>query len=170
MAGVIMISELEEGVIPHAIAFAVHQTCMRVFAAPAQRTDGDVNPVADPSCVPEGAHFRLDPRLNIAALHLPRLIRIVAVAAQRYGMIVDNRTAGVGIYDQSPTAYIADWGYNPYFGPADQPGTPGALYNNWPTLEIMKFPWRHLQLLRMHLRTRPNTTRFRTTPTTPTRR
>jgi hypothetical protein len=158
IAGVIMISELERGVIPHAIAFAIGHTCAHEFAAPAQRTDGDVNPAVDPNCVPEGAHFRLDPNLNIAALNLPPLIRIMAVAAQKYGMIIDNRTSGVSVYDQSPTAYIADWGYNPYFGPENQPGTPGALYDAWPTSEILKFPWSHLELLKMDLRTKPDTT------------
>lgn len=170
VAGVIMISELEKGVIPHAIAFAIGHTCAHEFAAPAQRTDGDVNPAADPNCVPEGAQFRLDPKLNIASLHLPRLIRIMAVAAQKYGLIIDNRSSGVSVYDQSPTAYIADWGYNPYFGPQNQPGTPGALYNGWPTSEIMKFPWSHLELLKMHLSTTPNTTLFTERPTRSKRR
>jgi hypothetical protein len=160
MAGVIMISELESGVIPHALAFAVKNTCAGIFVAPAQRTDGNLNPATNPNCVPEGAHFRLDPHLNIAALHLPPLIQMMAVAAQKYGMIVVNRTEGVGIYDQDPSPYEADWGFNPYFGRANQPGTPGALYNGWPTLEILQFPWSHLQLLNMNLRTKPNMTRF----------
>jgi hypothetical protein len=158
MAGTMMISELQAGVIPHAIAFAIGHTCAHEFVVPAQRTDGDVNPVTNPTCVPEGAHFRLDPKLNLASLNLPHFDYMVAVAAQKYGMILDNRTSGVGIYDENPAAYIADWGYNPYFGRQNVPGSPGALYDAWPTAEILQFPWSHLQLLPMSTRTKADPT------------
>ena len=83
---------------------------------------------------------------------------MVAVAAQKYGMIIENRTSGVGVYDENPAAYKAQWGYNPYFGPQNRPGSPGALYDQWPTQEIMQFPWSHLQLLKMDTRTAADTT------------
>ena len=40
------------------------------------------------SSLPEGAHLRLNPNLNLAALHLPRLTLMIAEAAQRYGIFV----------------------------------------------------------------------------------
>ena len=51
---------------------------------------------------PEGAHLRLDPTLNLATLHLPRLTRMIAEAAQRYGIFVRDRTANIAFYAQDP--------------------------------------------------------------------
>jgi hypothetical protein len=158
MAGTMMISELQAGVVPHAIAFAIGHTCAHEFAAPAQRTDGDLDPTLNPGCVPEGAHFRLDPNLNLASLNLPPFDYMVAVAAQKYGMVLDNRTSGVAVYEENPAAFQAQYGYNPYYGPQNVPGSPGALYDTWPCPEIMQFPWSHLQLLKMNLRTAADTT------------
>jgi hypothetical protein len=96
----------------------------------------------------------LDPRLNLAALHLPHFVYMVAVAAQKYGIIVDDRTAGVGFRAEAPIRYERAHGYNPYLGPENQAGTPGALWQAPPILMMRSFPWSHLQLLKMSLRTK----------------
>ena len=71
-----------------------------VFAWPAQRTDGTN---VDPSSIPEGAQLRLDPKLDIPALHLPPITQMMALAAQRYGIVVTNRTNSViGFYAEDP--------------------------------------------------------------------
>ena len=44
------------------------------------------------NCIPEGAHLRLDPTLNIPALHLPKFVQMMAEAAQTYGIIVRDQT------------------------------------------------------------------------------
>lgn len=163
MAGTMMISELQAGSIPHAITLGISHTCAGVFAAPAQRTDGDIS--GDPTCVPEGAHFRLDPNLNLASLNLPHFIYMMAVAAQKYGIIIANKSSGFTFYNEDATQYTAAHGYNPYFGPANQPGTPGALYDQWPSAMLKLFPWSHLKLLKMTLRTQADPTIYTETPT-----
>jgi hypothetical protein len=157
VGGVMTIKELQSGTIPHALALAMTFTCQGTFAAPAQRTDGtDTNP----NCIPEGAHFRLDPNLNLASLNLPHFIYMMAVAAQKYGIIINNRSSGFTFRGEDPLQYEQANGYNPYLGPQNQPGTPGALYDQWPSQMLRLFPWNHLQLLQMTLRTQPDMTTY----------
>jgi hypothetical protein len=158
VAGVMTIAELRSGVIGHALALAITHTCAGTWAAPAQRSDGDVT--GSTNCVPEGAHFRLDPKLDLAALHLPHFVYMMAVAAQRYGIIINNRSDGFTFRGEDPTQFQASHGYNPYTGPDGAPGSPGALYNDYPSEMLRRFPWSHLELLKMVLRTRPDMTRF----------
>ena len=152
--GVITIAELEAGTINHALALGITHTCAGVFAAPAQRTDGDV--VGDPTCVPEGAHFRLNPSINLASLGLPHFTLMLAEAAQRYGIIINNRSSGFTFRAEDPTQFETEYGYNPYTGPHNMPGTPGALFDQWPSVLLHAFPWNDLQLVRMDLRTAPD--------------
>lgn len=154
-----MIGELQSGVIPHALALAIGHTCASVWTWPAQRTDGDVSSAQDPNCVPEGAHFRLDPNLDLASLHLPHFVYMMAVAAQKYGIIIDNRSSGFTFYNQDATSYVRAAGYNPYMGRADKPGSRGALYEQSPAALLAQFPWSHLQLLKMDLRSAPDRTK-----------
>jgi hypothetical protein len=161
VAGVATISELEKGVIPHALALEIKYTCAGVWSWPAQRSDG--NDLGQP-CIPEGAHFRLDPNLDLASLHLPRLVNMLAVAAQKYGIVIINKTSGFAFRMEDPQQFQQAYGYDPYFGPQHQPGTPGALMDNWPSIELALFPWSHLQLLPMDLRTQPDLTTVSATP------
>ena len=79
-----------------------------MFAFPAQRTDGTLG---TSEAIPEGTTFRLDPRLDIASLHLPRVTAIMAEAAQRYGIIVRDKTLhAIGFYAEDPSPL----GTNPY--------------------------------------------------------
>ena len=118
------IAELEAGTIDHALALGITHACAGVWAAPAQRTDGDIT--SDPTCVPEGAHFRLDPSLDLASLHLPRFTLMMARAVQRYGIVINNRSHGLTFRGEDPSQFIDQYGYNPYMGPKNLPGTPGA--------------------------------------------
>jgi hypothetical protein len=84
-----------------------------------------------------GARFRLDPNLDLDQLGLPRLVRIIAGAAQRYGIVVHERTGraiGFSAEDWKPS------GLNPW---------PGYLEGKQIADLIAQFPWRHLQLLKM---------------------
>ena len=109
-----------------------------MFAWPAQRTDG-TGPAAD---LPEGARLRLDPRLDVASLHLTPLARMIAEAAQRYGIVVRDRTHHASAFyaeDVSPT------GVDPYRGQ-------GGVFGGMPPDQVLAgFPWDRLQVLRMHL-------------------
>jgi hypothetical protein len=138
IAGTVRIQELRAGVVPHALALAIPEACARVFTWPAQRTDGYSRAH---NCLPEGAHLRLDPTLDLASLHLPRATLILARAAQRYGIIVrDVSHHSVGFYAQDPTPT----GTNPYVGAH---GLYGGLR---PWSFLPQFPWSSLELLRMH--------------------
>jgi hypothetical protein len=137
VAGTILIDELRRGRIDHALALDIPNACARVFSWPAQRTDGSD---ASQNCLPEGAHLRLDPDLDLSALALPRITRILARAAQRYGMIVRDRTNhAVGFYAEDPTPTGSD----PYAGAN---GFYGGLR---PWQFLPQFPWGRLQLLKM---------------------
>jgi hypothetical protein len=139
IAGTMLISELQSGTIPHALAVAVPFARAGMFTWPAQRTDGTST---DPASIPEGARFRLDPTLDIAALGLPPMTRMMAEAVQRYGMIVRDQTSNaLAFYGEDPSPS----GSNPY----------AALFGNQYPIDLLaSFPWDHLQLLKMDLRSR----------------
>ena len=139
IAGTMLISELQSGTIPHALAIAVPFARAGIFTWPAQRTDGIST---DPASIPEGARFRLDPTLDVSALGLPLMTRMMAEAVQRYGMIVRDQTAhALAFYAEDPTPS----GSNPY---------PALFANQYPIDLLASFPWDHLQLLKMDLRNR----------------
>jgi hypothetical protein len=141
IAGTIMAHELRAGVIPHALALNIPWAKAKTYAWPAQRTDGKST---EPNAIPEGARFRLDPSLDLDTLNLPPITRMIARAAQRYGMIVRDQTGqAVGLFAENWTPY----GANPYSGPT-------GLYGGTPSnLLLRAFPWDHLQVLKMRLRT-----------------
>jgi hypothetical protein len=138
VGGLISIEDLERGEINHALSMAIPRVRADVYAAPAQRTDGRSS---SPVALPEGAHLRLDPALNLAALHLPRLTLMMAEAAQRYGIIVRDTGGNVAFYAQDPIPT----GTEPYAGPS------GYFEGKWPGQLLASFPWAHLQLLKMEL-------------------
>jgi hypothetical protein len=135
LGGLIRLSEVQAGVIPHAVAFEVASPRKGVFVWPAQRTDGQN---ADPNSLPEGIRFRLDPTLDIAALNLPPLTRMIAEAVQRYGMVLrDSTHIAVGFYGEQPKPGEG----NPY---------PAALGGLTFQEAMAKFPWAQLQVIAPH--------------------
>ena len=140
VAGTIMIDELQAGVIPHALAMNIPWAKPDTYSWPAQRTDGAST---DTSAIPEGARFRLDPNLDIDALNLPPMTRMMAIAAQRYGVIVRDQTGhAISFFAENPS----DHGSDPYT-------SPGGFYGGpYPNAVMQAFPWDHLQLLEMDLR------------------
>ncbi len=142
IAGTMMLAELRAGRIDHALAMEVPFARANVHTWPAQRTDGR-NP--DPLSLPEGARLRLDPALDVRALKLSRLTEMMALAAQRYGIIVrDESRHAIGFYGEDPTPT----GTNPY-----RPGVAGGFFGGrYPSDLLARFPWRSLRVLRMDLR------------------
>jgi hypothetical protein len=136
--GLITLEDLELGQINHALAIALPDVRAGVYASPAQRTDGRDS---EPLSLPEGAHLRLDPNLDLASLHLPHLTLMLAEAAQRYGIVVRDYAANVTFYAQDPTPT----GANPYTG------AHGYFEGKSPGQLLASFPWSHLQLLKMEL-------------------
>lgn len=135
--GVIRIAELQRGRIDHALYLSIPQPRKGVLAVPAERTDGNLD---SPDAIPEGAHLRLDPAVDLNALNLPPATRTIAEAAQRYGIVVNNVSGSISFRAEDPIAT----GTNPY------PALFGGLS---PNQLLASFPWSRLQVLKMGLRT-----------------
>jgi hypothetical protein len=135
LGGLIRISEVRAGRIDHALALAIPHAAAKAVAFPAQRTDGN-DP--SPTQIPEGTRFRLPASLNIDALKLPPMDRMIALAAQRYGIIVRDQSGTVAFYGEDPTPT----GANPYYGPH------GFFGGTGPTQLLRSFPWRDLEVVR----------------------
>jgi hypothetical protein len=140
--GLITFADLEAGEINHALAISLPEIRAGVYALPARRSDGEsTNPLA----LPEGAHLQLDPRLDVATLGLPPLTRMIAEAAQRYGVFVRDGAGDVTFYAQDPTPTGAD----PY-------AEPGGWFEGLTPIELLSpFPWDRLRVLKMRLRPDP---------------
>jgi hypothetical protein len=138
VGGLITFEDLWQGVINHALQLAIPNVRAGIYASPALRTDGATN---DPLALPEGAHLRLDPDLDLAALNLPPLTLMMARAAKHYGIFVINRSKDVAFQAEDPIPT----GVNPYLGPD------GFFEGSYPRELLSHFPWGHLQLLKMEL-------------------
>jgi hypothetical protein len=138
IGGVMRIAELQSGTIPHALALAIPRARASVFSWPAQRTDGTVGST---TAIPEGTRFRLDPTLDLSTLQMAPVVRAMAVAAQRYGIVVRDTGGSVAFYGEDPTPT----GSNPYTG------TNGLFGGLSPAQLLAQFPWQHLQALQTQL-------------------
>jgi len=138
--GTITPRELALGEIDHALSVGIPRARAGVYSLPAQRTDGVSH---CEHAVPEGARFRLDPQVDVGALGLPPVVAAMARAAQRYGIFVRDQAGTVAFTAQSVVSLPTD----PY----------PALFGGRPPYELLKsFPWSHLQLVRMDLRSEPH--------------
>jgi hypothetical protein len=132
LGGTIRISDLRSGRINHALSISIPEARTGVYASPAERTDGKLN---SPAAIPEGTRFRLDPRLNLGRLQLPRVTLMLARAAQRYGLFVRDQGANVAFYAQQPSTPGSD----PYYG------AHGLFGGQNPKQITQAFPWSHLE-------------------------
>lgn len=83
LAGVVRVAEIEQGEIPHALAFATDNACQGDYRYPASKTDGWSSAE---DCIPEGARIQLDPDIDLDALEgLTPAERTVARALQTHG-------------------------------------------------------------------------------------
>jgi hypothetical protein len=137
--GTATLAELRAGRITHALAMALPNVCRGVFSWPAQRDDGTTD---GSDCIPQGAHLRLDPNLDIDSLSLHPVAKLLAQAAQRYGMVVRDRTrVSAQFFLESPDPGRP----SPYTGR-------GGLYRGSAPWSILNgFPWRSVQVLPMRL-------------------
>ena len=142
VGGLITLSDLAAGQINHALAIMVPQAARGIFSFPAQRTDG-VSTAAN--AIPEGARFRLPASLNLAAINMPPVTRMIAQAAQTYGLIVNDQTgASVGFRAEDPTPLMRQGQPNPYKTYFKTSAT-GAYED--PNFLLASFPWAELQLV-----------------------
>ena len=138
VGGLISIEDLQRGQINHALEMAIPDVRAAVYTSPAKRSDGKST---DPASLPEGAHLRLNPHLNLATLRLPKLALIMAEAAQRYGIFIADRSSVATFYAEDPTPT----GTNPYAGPS------GYFEGKHLSQLLATFPWDRLELLKMQL-------------------
>jgi hypothetical protein len=136
--GVISVEDLRQRQINHALAIAVPHVRAGVYASPARRTDGTST---RRYALPEGAHLRLDPSLDLATLALPPTTRLIAEAAQRYGIFVRDGARVAHFFAQDPV----NLGGDPYAAPD------GFFEGHYPGELLASFPWERLQLLAMTL-------------------
>jgi len=134
--GTIGIDDVRSGSIEHALALHLRAPgTWQDFSYPAQRSDGYDTSV---NRVPEGTRLRLDPGVNVDALNLTPIAKMVARAAQKYGFIVTDKAGCTAVVAESPAAVIAATGVDPW----------KSLMGSTPDYAIMKgFPWASLQAL-----------------------
>jgi hypothetical protein len=133
LGGLVTEADLQRGRIDHALAIALVEAARANWSWPAQRTDGGyfskgITPI------PEGTRFRLDPTVDVAGLKLPYIDRMLAQAAQTYGIVVRDKAGAVSFYGQDPVNMPT----NPW---------PAAFGNQYPNNVLAQFPWNDLQAL-----------------------
>lgn len=137
-AFVLRTHEVSSRRIDHALGVNVISARHGAVSWPADRTDGNGggDDATDPA---EGQRFRLNPKLDLARLHLNPLALLVARALQRYGMIVtDQSTGAVAIQAQDPDPDGSRRARDPY----------AALAGKMPTYEwLAGIPWDQLQAM-----------------------
>ncbi|GAB3464656.1 hypothetical protein AB1207_14125 [Kineococcus endophyticus] len=132
--GTIGIDEVRRGSIDHAIALSLPEMG-RGTSYPASRGDGWVK---GGDSIPTGTRLRLPASVDVDALGLHPVARMVAVAAQKYGFIVTDTGGCTSVVAESPAAVEAKTGKDPW----DQ------LLDGTPNYSVMAgFPWKSLQAL-----------------------
>jgi hypothetical protein len=141
LGGIITVDELRRGRIDHVIGIALVNTeHWNIVSWPANRSDGS-NPSKAPDRIPEGLRFRLDPAVDIDALQLHPIARIIAKAAQTYGFVVWDKGGAIVLRAEDPKRFTTVGQPNPY----------PDLWKGKPSYEILaRFPWDRLQFLPMN--------------------
>jgi len=138
LGGQITAEELQRGEIGHVLGIAlVDAERWDVYSWPANRSDG-YNPKKEPNRIPEGLRFRLDPKVDIEALKMHPVGRMIAKAAQKYGFVVWDKAGAITLRAENPKSYVKAGKGDPY--PALFKGTPA-----WAILSGC--PWEKLQFL-----------------------
>ncbi len=134
LGGVIWPDELVAGHIGHALVFSYPFTRAGGPVPPATESDGTSD---QPYALPEGAHVRLDPTLDLDALGLTGVERTIAEAMQVYGLyLVDNGgDSGMGLYAIDPRSVAGD-PYDGLLGDVDYPALPNIPLDRLQTLTL----------------------------------
>lgn len=149
LAGLVRVSEIRNGYIPHALVFASANTCRNVFRYPATKTDGNSSAS---NCIPEGARIQLDPSIDVDAIaNITPAEKAIAKALQTYGAYVSD-TAGTNMAFpfEVPTA---EDGPNPY-------PTAGLA---WDYHNMAHIPWARINVISADGGTGPGPDVFPTT-------
>lgn len=140
LGGQLSAAEVRRGAIRHALGIAlVDLEAHHVVSWPATRSDG-YNPKHAPNRIPEGLRFRLDPRVEVDALPLHPVGKLIAKAAQTYGFVVWDKAGAITLRAENPKAYTQRGQRDPW----------PELFQGKPAWSILSgFPWDKLQFLPM---------------------
>jgi hypothetical protein len=105
LGGVIFPAELRQGEIRHALLFSFPYTKAGAPTRPATESDGTTD---SSLAIPMGTRVRLDPTLDLNTLTLTPYERTIAIALQRYGMILGDTGGGISLYAVHPQSYKTD--------------------------------------------------------------
>jgi hypothetical protein len=137
LGGVIRVSEIQAGLIDHALVVQSDTVCAGVFRAPAIKTDGDSTRT---DCLPEGARLQLDPSIDVSRIAgITPAERTVARALQRYGAyVIDRGGAPLSMsFERAPDATAS---------------SPGSAYVaaglSWDYYGMPRIPWTRLRVLK----------------------
>jgi hypothetical protein len=133
LGGLVTNADLQRGSITHALAMSLVETAPATFTWPAQRTDGSTFS-SGITAIPEGTRFRLDPSLDVNSLRVPTIVKMLARAAQTYGIVVRDKAGSVALYGQDPKSLVT----NPW---------PTTFDNQYPNYVLAQFPWSRLQVV-----------------------
>lgn len=141
IGGMITADELRRGQINHVMGIALVQVeRWNVVSWPANRSDG-YNPSKLPNRIPEGLRLRLDPTVDVDALRLNPVAKIIAKAAQTYGFVVWDKGGAIVLRAEDPKRFTT----------VDQPDPYPALWKGMPSYKILAgFPWDRVQFLPMN--------------------
>jgi hypothetical protein len=158
LGGLVRIDEMQAGQIDHVMNLSLEYNLIsgvpanipgatHPYSWPANRNDGgSTNTLA----IPEGQRFILDPSLDLSTLGLTPYGMAIAVAAQKYGFVVDDSASDVNIRVGDPTTYTnipspnlpSPYSHGPGVGGS---GTTGLFAGS---SSVMKnFPWEDLEAL-----------------------
>ena len=134
--GLVNIADVRAGSIDHALALNMIGTALwKTWSWPAQRSDGSDTTA---NAILEGTRLRLDPAVNVDALPLHPIAKMIAKAAQTYGFIVTDKAGVVGVTAEGGNGVQTMTGANPW----------DTLLAGTPSYAIMKnFPWSRMQVL-----------------------
>jgi fibronectin type 3 domain-containing protein len=120
----------------------------KAYSWPATRNDGANSSTL---AIPEGQRFRLNPNLNLSTLKLTPMAMAIAVAAQKYGFVVNDSSSSVSIRIGDPTSYTVAGLPNPYTTGVGVGGVSDGnqgLFDGVSQGQIMaNFPWGQLEAL-----------------------
>jgi len=130
IAGLIRYDEVMSGEIKHKLSCATRFAAKQTFVYPASWTDGYVE-----GGIPEGAVIQLDPNLDLEQFKLTKEEVVVAIALQKYGMVVVDIAQGQPIYaeglwghpDKSWEGKLREWNHQ---------GIDAIPYKNYRILKV----------------------------------
>ena len=138
LGGQVTAKEMRTGQINHVMGISLVDTeKWDVHSWPANRSDG-YNPKSALNRIPEGLRFRLDPSVNVDALHMHPVGKAIARAAQKYGFVVWDKAGAITLRAENPKSFTL----------TGKPDLYSALFNGTPAYAILNgFPWDKLQFL-----------------------